>query len=107
MMFEKIREIICDQLELEEDQVTMDSILLEDLGADSIDLADLVMTFEDEFDIEIDEELVTPENFQTVNLIVAMVKNILADNSDSELSALFLVLLCNQGDIFTVTCLKT
>ena len=45
MVFEKVREIICDQLELDEDVVTMDAILLEDLGADSIDLADLVMTF--------------------------------------------------------------
>ena len=72
MMFEKIREIICEQLELEEDQVTMDSILLEDLGADSIDLADLVMTLEDEFDLEIsDEEL---ESIRTVADIVKFIE---------------------------------
>lgn len=72
MMFEKIREIICDQLELEEDVVTMDAILLEDLGADSIDLADLVMTFEDEFDLEIsDEDL---ENIKTVGDIVKFIE---------------------------------
>ena len=58
MIFEKVRAIICDQLELDEDVVTLDAVLLEDLGADSIDLADLVMTLEDEFDMEIsDEEL--------------------------------------------------
>ena len=72
MMFEKIREIICDQLELEEDQVTMDSILLEDLGADSIDLADLVMTFEDEFNMEISDEAL--ESIKTVSDIVKYVE---------------------------------
>lgn len=72
MMFEKIREIICEQLELEEDVVTMDAVLLEDLGADSIDLADLVMTFEDEFDLEIsDEDL---ENIKTVGDIVKYIE---------------------------------
>lgn len=72
MMFEKIREIICEQLELDEDQVTMDSILLEDLGADSIDLADLVMTFEDEFNMEISDEAL--ENIKTVADIVKFVE---------------------------------
>ena len=72
MMFEKIREIICEQLELEEDAVTMDAVLLEDLGADSIDLADLVMTFEDEFDLEIsDEDL---EDIKTVGDIVKYIE---------------------------------
>ena len=72
MMFEKIREIICDQLELEEDVVTMEAVLLEDLGADSIDLADLVMTFEDEFDLEIsDDDL---ENIKTVGDIVRYIE---------------------------------
>ena len=72
MMFEKIREIICEQLELDEDQVTMDSVLLEDLGADSIDLADLVMTFEDEFNMEISDEAL--ENIKTVSDIVKYVE---------------------------------
>ena len=72
MVFEKIRDIICDQLELEEEDVTMDSVLLEDLGADSIDLSDLVMTFEDEFDMEIsDEDL---ENIKTVADIVKFIE---------------------------------
>ena len=57
---------------LEEEDVTMDSVLLEDLGADSIDLADLVMTFEDEFDMEIsDEDL---ENIKTVADIVKFIE---------------------------------
>ena len=72
MVFEKVRAIICDQLELDEEVVTMDAVLLEDLGADSIDLADLVMTLEDEFDMEIsDEEL---ENIRTVADIVKFIE---------------------------------
>ncbi len=72
MIFEKVRGIICDQLELDEEVVTLDAVLLEDLGADSIDLADLVMTLEDEFDMEIsDEEL---ENIRTVADIVKFIE---------------------------------
>ena len=72
MVFEKVRAIICDQLEVDEDIVTLDAVLLEDLGADSIDLADLVMTLEDEFDMEIsDEEL---ENIRTVADIVRFIE---------------------------------
>ncbi len=72
MVFEKVRAIICDQLELEEDVVTMDAILLEDLGADSIDLADLVMTFEDEFDMEISDDAL--ESIKTVADIVKFIE---------------------------------
>ena len=50
----------------------MDAILLEDLGADSIDLADLVMTFEDEFDLEISDEAL--ENIKTVSDIVKFIE---------------------------------
>lgn len=72
MVFEKVRAIICDQLELDEEVVTMDAILLEDLGADSIDLADLVMTFEDEFDLEISDEAL--ESIKTVSDIVKFIE---------------------------------
>lgn len=72
MVFEKVRAIICDQLELDEDVVTMDAVLLEDLGADSIDLADLVMTFEDEFDLEISDEAL--ENLKTVSDVVKFIE---------------------------------
>ena len=44
MVFEKVREILCDQLDIEEDQVTMESSITEDLGADSLDVVDLVMS---------------------------------------------------------------
>ena len=68
MVFEKIREILCDQLDLNEDDVTMSSNLLDDLGADSLDMVDLVMTIEDEFELDVQDEDV--ENIKTVGDIV-------------------------------------
>lgn len=68
MVFEKIREILCDQLDLNEDDVTMSSDLQDDLGADSLDMVDLVMTIEDEFELDVDDENV--EGIKTVGDIV-------------------------------------
>ena len=72
-MFDQIRAIICEQLDLEEDAVTMDSDILEDFEADSLDLADLVMTLEDEFHLEVPDEEI--ENFHTVGDIVRYVED--------------------------------
>ena len=55
MVFEKVREIICDQLDVAEDDVTMESNIADDLGADSLDVVDLVMSLEEEFDAEFPE----------------------------------------------------
>ena len=68
MIFEKVRDIICEQFDLEPDQVTENTLLKEDLDADSLDLVDLVMSFEDEFQIEVPEEEV--RNIKTVGDIV-------------------------------------
>jgi len=58
MNFEKVRNIIAKQLELDAESITMDSRLIEDLKADSLDVVELIMDLEQEFDIEIpDEEL--------------------------------------------------
>ena len=72
MVFEKVREILCDQLDLEEDKVTMDSDIVEDFEADSLDVVDLVMSLEDEFNIEIPDEEI--ENLHTVGDVVAYVE---------------------------------
>ena len=69
MVFERIREIICDQLDLEEDKVTMDSDIMEDFEADSLDVVDLVMSIEDEFGLE-----VPVENFRTVGDVVRYIE---------------------------------
>ena len=55
-VFEKVKKILCDQLDLEEEQVTEEAEVIEDLGADSLDIVDLVMTLEEEFDTEIPDE---------------------------------------------------
>ena len=64
MVFEKIKTILSEQLDIEEDVITPDSLLVEDLGADSLDAIDIVMSVEDEFEIEIPDEEI--ENIKTV-----------------------------------------
>ena len=56
MVFEKVQGILADQLDLDADDITMESSLTEDLGADSLDFVDIVMSLEDEFDAEFPEE---------------------------------------------------
>ena len=72
MVFERIRDIICDQLDLEEDKVTMDSDIMEDFEADSLDVVDLVMSIEDEFGLEVPDDQI--ENFRTVGDVVRYIE---------------------------------
>ena len=72
MVFERIREIICDQLDLEEDKVTMDSDIMEDFEADSLAVVDLVMSIEDEFGLEVPDDQI--ENFRTVGDVVRYIE---------------------------------
>ena len=53
---EKIKEIICEQLSVEESEVTADASFVETLNADSLDIVELIMVFEETFDIEIPDE---------------------------------------------------
>ncbi|MGQ9512545.1 MULTISPECIES: acyl carrier protein [Thermodesulfitimonas] len=55
-IFQKVKQIIIQQLGVEEDEVTMDASFVDDLGADSLDLVELVMAFEEEFEMEIPDE---------------------------------------------------
>ena len=64
MVFEKIKEIIIEQLSVDEDEVTMDTNLMKDLSADSLDAVEIIMAIEDTFEIEIPDE--DAEKFQTV-----------------------------------------
>ncbi|WP_312644411.1 acyl carrier protein [Hydrogenoanaerobacterium sp.] len=73
MVFEKVRDIIVDQLDVEEDTVTMEANIIDDLGADSLDVVDLVMSLEEEFDTEIPDEEV--ENIKTVGDIVKYIED--------------------------------
>lgn len=74
MVFEKIRAILSEQLDLEEDDITMESNIAEDLGADSLDVVDLIMAIEDEFEIEVPDEEI--KNVKTVGDVV----NFISDN---------------------------
>lgn len=55
-VFDKVKSIIVSQLGVEEAEVTMEASFIDDLGADSLDIVELVMAFEEEFDIEIPDE---------------------------------------------------
>ena len=70
--FERIRELLAEQLDIDEDKITMDSDILEDFEADSLDVVDMVMTLEDEFGVEVPDEQI--ENFHTVGAVVRYVE---------------------------------
>ena len=73
MEFEKIRSVIVDQLGVDESQVTLDASFVDDLGADSLDVVDLIMGLEQEFDIEIPGE--DAEQISTVGDAVNYIKD--------------------------------
>jgi acyl carrier protein len=71
--FEQIKGIIVDLLGVDEDKVTMDARFREDLEADSLDLVELIMAFEDKFGGEISDE--QAQNIQTVGDAVTYIEN--------------------------------
>ncbi len=73
MVFEKLKEILVEQLDVEEDAVTMEASLADDLNADSLDLVDLVMSVEDEFDVEVPDDAI--EGIKTVGDIVNYIES--------------------------------
>ena len=66
--FDKVRDIVVDQLGVEADEVNIDSTFIDDLGADSLDIVELIMAFEEEFGIEIPDE--AAEKIKTVQDVV-------------------------------------
>lgn len=72
MVFEKIKDIIVEQLSVDESMVTMDTNLMKDLEADSLDAVEIIMAIEEEYDIEIPDE--EAEKFQLVGDLVRYVE---------------------------------
>ncbi len=72
MVLDQIKKILAEQLDVEENKITMESRLVEDLGADSLDSIDVVMSVEDEWKIEVPDEVI--ENITTVGDIVEFIE---------------------------------
>ena len=68
MVFESIKTILSEQLEVNPEIITMDTNIVDDLGADSLDVVELLMSIEDEFDVEIPDEKI--ESLRTVGSVV-------------------------------------
>ena len=72
MGLEKVKAILAEQFDVEEDKITADTDLQEDLGADSLDVVDLLMSIEDEFEVEVPDEEI--ENIKTVGSLVSYIE---------------------------------
>lgn len=72
MIFDKVKDILVDQLDVEEEKVTMEASIVDDLGADSLDLVDLVMSLERNSTLSPDEQV---ENIKTVGDIVKYIED--------------------------------
>jgi acyl carrier protein len=70
---QRVKEIICEQLGVSEDQVTAQASFIEDLGADSLDIVELVMALEEEYDMEIPDE--DAEKVRTVSDVVEYIES--------------------------------
>lgn len=72
MVFEKVKEIVVEQLGVEESEVTLEASFIDDLGADSLDIVELIMALEEEFDLEIPDK--EAEKITTVGDAVEYIK---------------------------------
>jgi acyl carrier protein len=72
MVFEKVRDTIAEQLSIDLDSITMESSFVDDFGADSLDIVELIMALETEFDMEIPDE--DAEKIKTVGSIVEYIR---------------------------------
>lgn len=73
MVFDKLKGILSEQFEVDADSITMDTDIVEDLGADSLDLVDMLMNLEDEFQIgEVPDEMI--EKIRTVGQLVTYIE---------------------------------
>lgn len=79
--FEQVKKIVKEQLGVEEDEIKMSSTFVDDLGADSLDIVELIMAFEEEFNIEIPDE--KAEKIKTVEDVVKYIEDAKGDEAES------------------------
>ncbi|MBR4953345.1 MAG: acyl carrier protein [Oscillospiraceae bacterium] len=75
MVFEKLRDMLAEQLEIDAAEITMDTNIVEDLGADSLDVVELIMSLEDEYDLVITDEAV--RELHTIREVVEFIENLI------------------------------
>ena len=73
MVLEKVKKILSEQFDVEEDRISSDTSIINDLGADSLDVVDLLMSIEDEFEVEVPDDEI--ENIKTVEDLVKYIEN--------------------------------
>ena len=100
MVFDKVKELISEQLDVKADDITEASNIQDDLGADSLDVVDLVMALEDEFDVEIPEDQV--ENIKTVGDIVKFIED--KQQFIAQIFPLYQGQLCTAGFLYLFRC---
>lgn len=79
MVFEKVRELLASQFDIEVDKITADTDIAEDLGADSLDSVELIMMLEEEFGIVITDESIY--TYKTVGQIATFIESMLDNNA--------------------------
>ena len=72
-IFEKVKEVIIEQLNAEDDAIKLEKSFIDDLGADSLDIVELIMALEEEFDLQIPDS--EAEKISTVGDVVEYIKN--------------------------------
>lgn len=72
MVFDKIKELLAEQLDVDADKISSDTLIVEDLGADSLDIVEMLMSIEDSFDVKVADE--DAQNFKTVGDVVSYIE---------------------------------
>lgn len=72
MVFEKVKELIVENMNVEAEKITMETLLVDDLGADSLDAVELIMALEDEFGMEIEDDVA--QNIKSVGDLVKYIE---------------------------------
>jgi acyl carrier protein len=81
---ERVKKVVVSQLEIKEEEATMEASFVDDLGADSLDTVELVMALEEEFDTEIPDEIA--EKIRTIQQAVDYIKQHKAETEEAEQS---------------------